>query len=1211
MNSNIKTALFFTQKELTNLNKFLNLFTQTKIKDALRLNVLNMDYVSKQINLQRISMLVNHNTIGYRNSSDFDFYDEWAALYTNLFKYYYQYYLKQRLYLLDQIEPGDLERTHPLFRHKIAHKNKDHIKGLFSFLDVYGKSRKTLQINENHNILKKKFTFSSQPVNNEIVTVKKEADQMMDFLKLAMDKFLPNLSELWHLNDLKPPPIMVLKVIKLLLKYSVLKKKQLVKIMDLLMDKAVILKNLEQIYYNELAHNEALLKESLSISRKLEGPLDSKRIKPEDLHKWGKVFIIYRQLYSEIFMLMMLYSTDDKMDEILRKNVDINIEFEDSQINMVGNFTKKDLVEIENIENNANFEELGIFEEEQGKNYMSIFFGYIMSSPLNPPNRFNNKMKNMVKIFLNFFANVNDINLPALKLMNSDVKLLLKRPLYLTLNEQTSSENIAIKDFSRYCKECYLMERKNLEYSDDFKEDFHKKLEEIHKVLAGFIPESDKAKIYSESEKAKIQEMLFQHNFLWTLLNVILKFSQELEGCQDLFKKVMELFELCLDKNLYFQNMMIQGKVLKLLEIKKEKLGRIGVELVRLAFKNNPTLMVSNQNYLNLFFNYSKKCAESQQIFASEEDYYQSRAKFYELLSHYLDEKYYGSSNAIPEYDLICLDNILNTEYTEAEFLNAENIIEILNNRNEPQIQYKVDYLKHIINIIAKSSSKRSTKENNKRLRDLFPIASMRKMLQIVSDDYEIKTNLFRLFRNIYIFDKDNIFDDDEKIYEHVRPPPTASNVPSMKKPLEKQSLDVPVEETKKTNKKGKGGANDDDAKINNKENDEVIAVIKKEFSQFVQDSKMSALKDEKEKQLITTYGVTMLMSTINYISKVAIQTRLVTFRRMNIIKQQDESNKPLENLKQEQKQQPTSGKNMLFWILEQMKDEETSRILRKIFDLNENKEKKKVHLFEDIELDPLPETLKQEVYKFDELVNLCEIYSSGKEKEAYKIYNLGASTDVVKRFSNKLEDRQASVRLPFEIMKTLFLAYKEKSPENSLGMIMGAIYESFKLRKLSTFSSMKKNYEDQAIDNIYLRILKDSAEKKDLLASNLCKFLFSELGGGLNDPNKFTRSVTKLSEFSSVVKGCCIINCEGCLGTREDEDAANFVTGKRNNKYVLLEIFSNVLFHATEVFQEYIFEMLKKPDEDEVFVYFSINLNIFQHFNNFLYLFRRGDQYN
>lgn len=33
-----------------------------------------------------------------------------------------------------------------------------------------------------------------------------------------------------------------------------------------------------------------------------------------------------------------------------------------------------------------------------------------------------------------------------------------------------------------------------------------------------------------------------------------------------------------------------------------------------------------------------------------------------------------------------------------------------------------------------------------------------------------LKTNIFRLFRNIYIFDKDNIFDDLDKVYELVRP---------------------------------------------------------------------------------------------------------------------------------------------------------------------------------------------------------------------------------------------------------------------------------------------------------------------------------------------------------------------------------------------------------------------------------------------------------
>jgi len=109
--SEIKSAIFFSGEEITKLNRFLHLFTQAKIKDHLQLNMLNMDSVSKNINLKRIQALVNHNTTGYRNFNtlDFNFEKNWDELYSNLFKYYYQYHLKQRLYLLDEINCMDLD----------------------------------------------------------------------------------------------------------------------------------------------------------------------------------------------------------------------------------------------------------------------------------------------------------------------------------------------------------------------------------------------------------------------------------------------------------------------------------------------------------------------------------------------------------------------------------------------------------------------------------------------------------------------------------------------------------------------------------------------------------------------------------------------------------------------------------------------------------------------------------------------------------------------------------------------------------------------------------------------------------------------------------------------------------------------------------------------------------------------------------------------
>lgn len=675
------------------MNKFLELFTQTKIKDPLILSMLHMDPVSSHITLQRISYLIGHNILGYRNlnTPGYDFYNEWSRLYCNLLKYYYQYHLKQRLYYLDEIDAADLERTHPIFRHKIAHKNKEFAKGIF----VFGEEDSIIKLKKQQ-MEKNRVEIFQKAKIEENKDSKRDIDLMTDFLKNALDKFLPNLNTLWPLKDESPSPVMVLKIIKLLMKYSIFKKKHLTILMDLLLDKSITLRNLENLYNIELTHDNLIPNpEFNSINQFSQSPStssqnpDAKRMNPEVLKKWCCVLMKYRKLYSEIMILMLLYNMDDNMYDILKKNCDVDIKFDDFPKNSDEKFSEQDLKALIKLEKNVNFEDLGIFEEEQGENYMKVFFGYILGNPPNPASRFHPKLKIMAKMFMNFFANVNDINLIALKLMNKDVITLLKRDISLSREEENSDVYKAIISFVGHCEKCYLNEVKEFDELD-FLSDFTEKLNLFHQTLNAKLNFYDYDKDEQDRCQKAMQDMLFQNNFLWILINIILKYSDDLKSQVILQKKILDLFELCLEKNIYFQNIMIQNKVLSLLEFKKEKLGNLGVGLVKLAFKKNPYLMVSNQNYLNLFFTYGKKCEISQKVFANEEDYYNSRAIFYDLLSHYLDEKYYSTAHAIPEYDLICLDNILNVEYTEKEFLNCSNIIEILANKNESGQKYKV-----------------------------------------------------------------------------------------------------------------------------------------------------------------------------------------------------------------------------------------------------------------------------------------------------------------------------------------------------------------------------------------------------------------------------------------------------------------------------------------------------------------------------------------
>ena len=138
------------------------------------------------------------------------------------------------------------------------------------------------------------------------------------------------------------------------------------------------------------------------------------KLTPDDLHKWSKVLIKYRQFFAEIIMLILVYRIDDKMFDLLRDNLDVNIQFDPYPLNSDETFIKKDLLAIDGLEKKVNFERLGIFDEEMGSKFMRVFFGYVLSKPLDPPHPLTVKIKSIARIFMNFFANVNDINLGAL-----------------------------------------------------------------------------------------------------------------------------------------------------------------------------------------------------------------------------------------------------------------------------------------------------------------------------------------------------------------------------------------------------------------------------------------------------------------------------------------------------------------------------------------------------------------------------------------------------------------------------------------------------------------------------------------------------------------------------------------------------------------------------------------------------------------------------
>ncbi len=70
-------------------------------------------------------------------------------------------------------------------------------------------------------------------------------------MKEALEKFVPNVSELWMLQNSKPPHIVILKIVKIFFEYGVFNKKLINKIIDILQDKIANLKNLELLLAQE------------------------------------------------------------------------------------------------------------------------------------------------------------------------------------------------------------------------------------------------------------------------------------------------------------------------------------------------------------------------------------------------------------------------------------------------------------------------------------------------------------------------------------------------------------------------------------------------------------------------------------------------------------------------------------------------------------------------------------------------------------------------------------------------------------------------------------------------------------------------------------------------------------------------------------------------------------------------------------------------
>ena len=232
------------------------------------------------------------------------------------------------------------------------------------------------------------------------------------------------------------------------------------------------------------------------------------------------------------------------------------------------------------------------------------------------------------------------------------------------------------------------------------------------------------------------------------------------------------------------------------------------------------------------------------------------------------------------------------------------------------------------------------------------------------------------------MFEKDNVFDDEEKIYDFVKlviehaeknfrnsivnKRHEKDNSSPDAKPKPKSSLKLSKAEIRAI-----------------KEYDIIVGTAREQFEQFCQDIKGFALMDQSQKKAISSYGVTMIINTINFLAKGELHSRIAKMRAGEEVRRVIEENE----------QAGKDAKSHMFYILKELQDLEVDKMLTKAFELSEkDKDIKKVFLYEDIELEPLPENTKNEIKKLDQLIHTCEMFSTGKTKDLYKLYNLGTS---------------------------------------------------------------------------------------------------------------------------------------------------------------------------------------------------------------------------